>query len=72
MSEARHYRGKYAGLIAQRPHDTEAIEDAHRKMKTAKIATFVEKVLADSPPLRPEQIDRIVGLLHAARTADPE
>lgn len=69
MSEARHYRGMVAGLMSKRPDDTAAIVDTRQKMKTAKLAAFVEKVLADAPPLRPEQIDRIVGLLHAARNA---
>jgi hypothetical protein len=72
MSEAQYYRGQVAGLTAHRPNDTEAILDARRKMKTAKVAAYVEKVLAEAPLLRPEQIDRIVGLMHAARTTDAE
>jgi hypothetical protein len=69
MSEALHYRNVLAGLSRRRPDDHEAILEARQAMKTAKIATYVERLLAEAPPLRTEQIDRIVGLLHAARNA---
>ncbi|WP_420123714.1 hypothetical protein [Nakamurella sp.] len=37
--------------------------DTARDLATARIAEYVQRVVASAPPLRPEQIDRLSALL---------
>ena len=40
-------------------------DDARRDLAAAKLAQYVERVVAGAPPLTPDQITKIAGLLHA-------
>ena len=53
--------------VAHRRNDPEAIEAARRDFATEKIAAFVLKVLADTPPLTDEQRVRLAELLRPVR-----
>lgn len=69
MTEARHFRAQVAGLRSKRPNDHARILAARQALKTANAASYLEVVLAEAPDLRPEQVERLVGILQAARTA---
>jgi hypothetical protein len=43
----------------------DGIADARRDLATAKIAAYVERTIAEAPPLTSEQRDRLVALLRA-------
>jgi hypothetical protein len=55
--------------IAYRRKDStpQAIETARRNFATEKIAAFVQKVLAEAPPLNDEQRTRLAELLRPVR-----
>ena len=57
------YRAKVAGLSRDRASDDPELVDARRDLRAAKLEAHVQKVLADAPPLTPEQRDRIATLL---------
>jgi hypothetical protein len=59
----RGYQGKVS--IRRRWRPEEDTTDLQRRFVCAKIAHFVEETLADAPPLNPEQIERLVGLIRA-------
>lgn len=48
---------------ASKTRSPRAIEIASRDLAAAKIEQYVERVVSESPPLTPEQRDRIAGLL---------
>lgn len=52
--------------VASRRHDPEEIAEARRDLAAAKLAQYVERVVAEAPPLSPEQADRIAALLRGA------
>jgi hypothetical protein len=45
------------------------ISEARRDLAAAKIATYVQKVVAAAPPLSDDQLTRIAGLLRAGGAA---
>ena len=56
-------RGKY-GVSKRRLGESHPITQAAKRDMTAiSIETFVERKLAEAPPLTDEQIERIAGLL---------
>ena len=55
------YKGRLA--IATRHRDVAAQYEARRAMNAAKIAQYVEKTLADAPPLTDAQADEIVAII---------
>lgn len=52
---------------ATRRGDDEATNEARRDLAAAKIAAYVEKVVADAPPLTDEQRDRLSSIIGAGR-----
>ncbi|WP_248240265.1 hypothetical protein [Microbacterium kunmingense] len=66
MSEVLQARSRKA--VAVRLGDARAVEEASRNLAAAKIEQYIQKVVAEAPPLSAEQRDRLAGLL---RTAEP-
>lgn len=64
MSEVLSARGR-AGQ-AKRTGDPKRIEGAYRDLAAAKIAAYIEKVVAEAPPLTAAQRDRLAILLRTA------
>ncbi|WP_280484091.1 hypothetical protein [Nocardia farcinica] len=56
-----HHKGRLA--VATRDRDKTAQAEARRAMNAAKIAQYVEKTLADAPPLTDAQADEIVAII---------
>lgn len=59
--------------LASRRRDAEAITDARRDLAAAKIAAYIEKVVAEAPPLTDAQRDRLSAIIGAGlpSTAPP-
>lgn len=53
--------------VASRRGDDEAATDARRDLAAAKIAAYIEKIVADAPPLTDEQRDRLSAIIGAGR-----
>ena len=67
MSEITREREVLAGRLgtAKRWGHADA-EELRRDLAGVLIAEYVEKMVADAPPLTPEQIDRISAILHSS------
>lgn len=52
--------------VAVRRNEPAAIEAARQELAAAKLASYVAKVVAEAPPLTPEQLDRVAVLLRPA------
>lgn len=52
--------------VATRLRDPERISAARRDLAAAKIQQYVERVVAEAPPLTPEQADRLAAILRGA------
>lgn len=63
MSDINHHKCRVAALSRSRGSSDAELLCARRALKAAKLAAYVEKVVAEAPPLSPEQIDRIALLL---------
>jgi hypothetical protein len=66
-----HHRARIAGLSravrnGERTDDTELV-DAQRDFATARIADYIDKVLAEAPPLTDQQRTRLAELLRPVR-----
>lgn len=66
MTEVQLNKCRRPALLRFRADDAPDVLEAGRALKAAKLAAFVEKAVSEAPPLTPEQIDRIAGLLHAS------
>lgn len=53
--------------VAARRGDDEAATDARRDLAAAKIAAYIEKVVAEAPPLTDQQRDRLSAIIGAGR-----
>ena len=67
MSRALNARNRLG--VAHR-HYPEQIEQRRRELAEAKIADYVEKVLAEAPPLTQEQRAKLAELLAPVRRAE--
>lgn len=56
-------RALVASLSRHRKSDDIELIEARRNLKAARLAEHVERVVAQAPPLTPEQRDRIAALL---------
>lgn len=56
-------RARSLKAVAHRKGDPKAITEAGRNLAAAKLEDYVEKVVAEAPPLTPEQRDRITAIL---------
>jgi hypothetical protein len=64
-SSWQHKRAKLARLSRDLPRDAPEVEDARRDLKAQRLEEHVAKVVAEAPPLTPEQKERIAALLRA-------
>lgn len=55
--------GRLGYARAHHADDAERVAEAERDLAEARIARAIQERLADAPPLRPEQIDRLTALL---------
>lgn len=65
LSQAEQARNRYASLRRRRPGSPEETA-AHRELVEANISAYVERAVADAPPLTREQRDRIASLLRGS------
>lgn len=63
MSTWTHYRAKVAALSRDRDEHDPELTAARRDLRAERLADQIEKVVSAAPPLTPEQIDRLSGLL---------
>lgn len=56
-------RAKVAALSRSRTPDDPELIEARRSLKAANVAAYIEKAVAEAPPLTRNQLDRIAGLL---------
>lgn len=66
MNEVQHHKCRRSALLRFRTSKDPEVLEAGRALKAAKLAAYVEKAVSEAPPLTPEQIDRITGILHPA------
>lgn len=59
-------RARVASLTRSRAADDPDLIEARRRLRAARLEQHVQKVLAEAPPLTPEQRDRIARLLTPA------
>ncbi|WP_326566042.1 hypothetical protein [Mycobacterium sp. 3-98] len=64
---AAHHRARIAHLSKTRSADDPEIIDEKREFATAKIQAYIERVVAEAPPLTNEQFARLRVLLEPAR-----
>lgn len=50
--------------VASRRGDSEKINDARRDLAAAKMAAYVEKIVAEAPPLTDEQRARVSAIVN--------
>jgi uncharacterized protein (DUF433 family) len=63
-----HHRARVAALArAVRAGERPAadLDDARRNLAALRLEEYVQKIITDWPPLSPEQLERITGLLTA-------
>lgn len=53
------------GVAARRKHPQQ-LQTARQELAAAKLEAHIAKILAEAPPLTPEQLDRIAVLLRPA------
>ena len=56
-------RGRLGDLSRRHDQDSRPIQDARRDLAVAKIEDYIEKVVAEAPPLTPAQYDKLASLL---------
>jgi hypothetical protein len=56
-------RAKHAGTVRHHGPDSPQAQNARRELAEAQITTYIERVVAEAPPLTPAQRDRISALL---------
>ena len=62
-------RAKHAGTVRHHGPDSPQAQNARRELAEAQIATYIERVVAEAPPLTPEQRDRIAAILRGGDSA---
>ena len=61
--DVAHHRSRVAGLQRYGDPDPEKLAQAREDLRRATLLDRVARLLADAPPLSPEQIGTIVGML---------
>jgi len=59
----KHERARIASLSRSRPADDPDLLEARRNLRAIRLQEYVEKVVAEAPPLTDEQRHRIAQLL---------
>jgi hypothetical protein len=67
-SAFNHHRGRVAALSRSRTADDPELVDARQNMRAERLAAYIEKVVAQAPPLTLEQRDRLALLLRGGVT----
>ena len=67
MSRAMKARGRLGIESRRHPKDHPEVTNARKALAEAKIADYVEKVLAQAPPLSDDQCARLAELLRPVR-----
>ena len=67
MSDILHERARIASLSRSRPSDDPELVDAKRGLDAAKISDYIERVLAEAPPLTDAQRTALAELLRPVR-----
>ncbi len=49
--------------VATRKGDPVKIENARRELAAANLEAYIQRIVSECPPLRPDQLDRIAVLL---------
>ncbi|MGV0603928.1 hypothetical protein [Mycolicibacterium sp. XJ1904] len=65
---AAHHRAKIGALSRSRSGDDPELLEAKRGLLEAQAAAYIEKVLAEAPPLTDEQRARLAELFRPANT----
>jgi hypothetical protein len=63
VTQALHHRGRVAALSRSRSKSDPELINARQELAAAKLTAYIEKVVAEAPPLTDEQRDRIAVLL---------
>ncbi len=63
---AAHHRAKIGALSRSRPADDPDLIEAKRGLIEAQAAAYIEKILAEAPPLTDEQKTRLAELFRPA------
>ena len=58
-------RGRIAALSRSRAEDDPELVSERQLLATAKLEAYIERVVADAPPLSPEQRSRLTALLNS-------
>lgn len=66
-AQSRHHRARVGALSRSRRTDDPEFLDAKRRLAEANIAEYIEKVLAEAPPLTDEQRVALADLLAPIR-----
>jgi hypothetical protein len=69
LSAILHQRAVIGALSRSRDPDDPDLVEAKRDLAEAKITAYVEKILAEAPPLNDEQRTRLAELLRPVRKA---
>ncbi|WP_029108544.1 hypothetical protein [Mycobacterium sp. URHD0025] len=72
VESVRSYHARVAGLTraikaGERPADSPELDNAKRDLNAARIAAFIERQLAQAPPLTQAQRDQLAELLKPVR-----
>lgn len=59
-------RARVAALSRHQPDNVEAIADARRDLRAARLEIYIERTVAAAPPLSAKQRDRLALLLRGA------
>jgi hypothetical protein len=63
VSALNHSKARYAALTRSRRDDDPVLIGAKRDLAEARIASYIQRILADAPTLNDEQRSRIADLL---------
>ncbi len=66
MSSWTKERARVAALTRSRNSDDPALVEARRNLRAIRLEEYVARVIADAPPLTPEQRDRVAALLRTS------
>lgn len=59
-------RARVASLSRSREKHDPELQEARQRLRAARLEDHVRKVVAEAPPLTPEQLDRVAVLLRPA------
>jgi hypothetical protein len=65
-------RGKLGATARRFPNDPDRLAEARRDLAAAKLQDYIERTLADAPPLSDAQRERLALLLHRPAVSQQE